>query len=222
MLGKQAEACFKYYLDHSNRYSLLASNIQIQGKTETLGELDYLVFDKLKKVNIHIELACKFYLYDPSIKGAIEKKWIGPNRKDTLIEKMDKLRTKQYPLLFKSETETKLKTLNVDVDSVKQQLCMKNYLFTEKGFIQNELPIDYQSCVRGYWIRFSEFTSEDNEALYLIPSKKQWLIPPEDLNNWQNFSEAQAVIKLSITNKRAPLVYKKTAVTLERFFVVWW
>ena len=67
MLGKQAETCFEFLLKQSKRYQLLAANIQIQGEIKTLGELDYLVFDSETSKTLHIELACKFYLFDVSL-----------------------------------------------------------------------------------------------------------------------------------------------------------
>ena len=122
MLGKQAEYCFTHALNQSNRYQVIASTLQIQGEVATLGEIDYLIYDRKKEQVCHIELACKFYLYDPTFKTQ-EARWIGPNRKDTLADKLRKLKQKQFPMLFASETEQVLMSLGITADSVVQQLC---------------------------------------------------------------------------------------------------
>ena len=222
MLGKQAEACFEYLLKNSKNYQLLAANIQIQGETKTLGELDYLVFDTETKKTLHIELACKFYLFDDSLGPNYNAKWIGPNRKDTLQEKLDKVKEKQFPLLYAPETAVALKELHLDIPEVEQQVCIKSFLFLPKDFNKEQLPEPYQSCVVGTYISFSEFKEEQADALFAIPDKKQWLLPPESLPDWLSFSDAKERISSLIDTKKSPLVYKKQKGILEKFFVIWW
>jgi hypothetical protein len=222
IIGKQAEVCFEYYLKHSKRYKLIAANIQINGEKETLGEIDYLVFDIEAQKTLHIELACKFYLYDSDLKEPSVNKWIGPNRKDTLKEKLDKLQNKQFPLLRKTETQDILKKLNIDANIFRQQLCLKAFLFLRKGISINRFSENYQACVVGYWIPFSEFISEDTDGKYAIPKKKEWLLPLENMEDWVNFAEALTIISLQIDTKKSTLVYKKTNSIISRFFVVWW
>jgi len=49
---------------------------------------------------IHLEIIYKFYLYDPSIGLTQLDHWIGPNRRDSLVKKLTKLKQKQLPLLY--------------------------------------------------------------------------------------------------------------------------
>lgn len=223
MLGKQAETCFEFLLKQSKRYQLLAANIQIQGETKTLGELDYLIYDTETQKTLHIELACKFYLFDDNLGPNSEAKWIGPNRKDTLQEKLDKVTEKQFPLLFAPETADFLKDLHLDIATIEQQVCIKSFLFLPKDFNKEKFSKHYQECIVGTYIPFSEFETEENSgALFAIPDKKEWLIPPENLTEWYSFVEAKENIVSLVTNKKSPLVYKKQKDTLEKFFVVWW
>ncbi len=67
-----------------------------------------------------------------------------------------------------------------------------------------------------------DFKTEDPNASYAIPTKKDWLLPMETIETWYSFSEVKQLISEQIQNKRAPLIYKKTPHVLERFFVVWW
>ena len=222
MLGKQAEYCFESYLIASKRYQLLASNIQIQGTKQTLGEVDFLVFDKEVDKVLHIELACKFYVFDPELKSTATEGWIGPNRKDSLNDKLNKLVKSQFPLLQAEETSLKLKEFGIDTASVKSQLCLKAFLFLPKRLSIAQFALNYRDCIVGYWIAFSEFISEDKNALYSIPKKKQWLLPPEKLQVWYTFSEALSLIKIETVGKKSPLVYKRTQSKQESFFVIWW
>lgn len=222
MLGKQAECCFDYYLRESMRYDLIVANLQIQGADRTIGELDYIVFDKQKDRTLHIELACKFYLYDPSILNGPEANWIGPNRKDTLAEKLDKLVDRQFPLLFNDITRGKLEELDISVNSIEQQLCLKAFLFTPKGHQNNDLSENIKDCISGYWISFFDFISEDKDGLYAVPKKKEWLLPMEKIEKWEVFSEVKSAIERDMSNQKSPLIYKKTKDKIERFFVVWW
>ena len=222
MLGKQAEVCFEYIIKHSKRYQLLAANIQIQGKTKTLGELDYLIFDTETNKTLHIELACKFYLFDDNLGPEDAAKWIGPNRKDTLEEKLEKVKEKQFPLLYTSETATLLNDLKLNSTTIEQQLCIKSFLFIPKHFRKEQLPTYYQDCLMGTYISFSEFNPEDDEAQYALPDKKQWLLPPENIKNWYFFTDAKESITKLLCNKKSPLVYKKQKGKIEKFFVVWW
>lgn len=217
----QAEACFKAYLKQSKHYDLLASNLQIQGKTETLGELDYIVRDLKANQVIHVELACKFYLYDTGATVSEEEKWIGPNRKDRLFEKLEKIKHKQFPLLQNDKTIQTLIKLDIEIPSV-QELCLKAFLFIPKEMDVQEFPINYQECIVGLWMKPEDFDEEDKSAVYAIPDKKEWLLPMAHISEWHSFPEIKALIQQQIEVNKSPLVYKKTKVGMERFFVVWW
>ncbi|MCZ4317949.1 DUF1853 family protein [Aequorivita viscosa] len=221
VLGMQAEACFEGYLNSSKNYKLLKANLQINGEKETLGELDYMVKSLKTHKIIHIELACKFYLFDENAGASEEEKWIGPNRKDSLYDKLEKVKLKQFPLLQKEETIKKLETLHIQIPT-SQQLCLKAFLFLPQKMNRQFLPKNFSDCVVGHYIKHKEFSTENKKAFYAIPTKKQWLLPTEAVDSWHSFSDAEKEIKLQIQNKKSPLVYKKTPHKVERFFVVWW
>ncbi len=54
------------------------------------------------------------------------------------------------------------------------------------------------------------------------PTKKEWVQPKTSFNSWYDAEIAKEEISQSISEKRSPLVYKKTAQNVEQFFVVWW
>ena len=222
IIGKQAEFCFAYYLKHSQRYELIASNIQINGETETIGEIDYLVFDSKTQAILHVELACKFYLFDSKLNESEMNKWIGPNRKDSLNKKLDKLKLKQFPLIRRKETQVILKELQIEVSTIEQQLCLKAFLFLRKGKQENQFSGKYHNCIVGYWIPFAEFISEEEIAMYAVPKKKEWLLPAESSQVWFSFHEVKTILKTQIEDNQSALVYKKIGAEILRFFVVWW
>ena len=229
MLGIQAEAYFESYLKHSKNYKLLTANLQIHTSTsfsnrnerETLGELDYIVRKLKTNEVVHIELACKFYLYDVDAGVSEEEKWIGPNRKDSLHEKLEKIKLKQFPLINTRETIQKLKSLDIELPT-SQELCLKAFLFIPKKMDINIFPDNYKNCIVGHWIKQVDFINEDGNALYAIPDKKEWLFPYEQITNWLSISEIELEIQKQILDRKSPLIYKKISNEIERFFVVWW
>lgn len=216
----QAEACFEAYLKQSNNFELLTANIQIQGAKETLGELDYIVRNlKTKKIN-HIELACKFYLYEENAGAIEEQKWIGPNRKDSLFDKLEKVKMKQFPLLNTAETLQKLTALEIEIPS-SQELCLKAFLFLPQNMPAEIFPKNIKDCIVGHYIKSTDL-KEDATALYALPTKKEWLLPTEAIVDWHTFSEIKQLIDVQLKMNKSPLIYKKTPHKLERFFIVWW
>jgi hypothetical protein len=223
MLGKQAEYIFEHYVKNSKRYRLVASNIQIQGVFETLGELDYILFDSTTHKHLHIELACKFYLLDESLGAKIVNQWIGPNRKDRLLDKLEKFSNKQFPLLHQKETAQFLEELELKPNEIEQQVCLKAFLFLPKRILQYKLPQHYLDCVIGFYIRIDDIhTLANTQASYALPGKKEWLLPPTSIENWFSFSEVREKITESIAEKRSLLVYKNLGASIEKIFVVWW
>lgn len=228
VLGLQAEAIFEAYLKQSRNYKLLAANLQIHtatkpsspNKKETLGELDYIVQNLKTGAVVHIELACKYFLYDKNSNGTEAKKWIGPNRKDSLYEKLEKLRQKQFPLLKRPETLQKLETLGIPKPSL-QQLCLKGFLFIPKNMHRESFPKNIQNCIVGHYLNPADLL-KDGDAQYAVPSKKEWLLPINAIDNWYGFSKVQQLIAEQLKKHQSSLVYKKTRQKVERFFVVWW
>ena len=112
VLGKRMEIFFDHLLKNSEKYEVIGKNLQIfQGKL-TLGELDFLIKNMENNTFHHIELVYKFYVYDSSYENELER-WIGPNRRDSLLQKIEKLNQRQFPILFKPESKKLLSELNL-------------------------------------------------------------------------------------------------------------
>ncbi len=160
-------------------------NRQIANKNITIGELDFII--KEHDLFKHIELVYKFYLYRPTQEIAQISSWIGPNNKDSLVKKLTKLKEKQLPLLYASETQPILKDLNIPVEEIKQFTCFKAQLFTPWNSNTVHFDLINPEAIVGYWIPFSELSAaHQTGSVYYIPSKENWVIEAYTQVAWMN------------------------------------
>ncbi|GAA4324069.1 hypothetical protein GCM10023115_53160 [Pontixanthobacter gangjinensis] len=221
VLGKRMESFFEIAIQHSERYELLASNIQIIADKRTLGELDFLIMDKESSRPLHVELVYKIYVFDAEFPPGNER-WIGPNRKDSFPEKTSKLKKRQFPLLFKEETETYLSKLGINSAEVEQRLCFKAQLYLPNAETKAEPGVNPE-CVRGNWFSFSQFKEMDwQENEFFCPKKKFWTCDPEYNSDWMGYSGFLQEVENLFDRKKSPLVWMKTKTSYLRFFIVWW
>ncbi|WP_046758742.1 DUF1853 family protein [Kordia jejudonensis] len=216
MVEKVVSACIK----SSDNYKILYENVQIKKDKNTIGELDFIIEELQSNQIIHLELAYKFYLYDPTISQNPLHNWIGPNRRDSLKEKIDKLQQKQFPLLHHEATIAQLH--NLEVTTIKQQLCLLASLYIPLACKEN-FNDDFQQAIKGYYFNFDTFSQQNHtEKLYHMPIKKAWGIDPSEHDIWMTFEEIQHEMQRQLQQKHAPLCWQKHHDTYESFFVVWW
>lgn len=223
VLGKRIEHFFEYSITTSKRYDLLANNIQVFDDKITIGELDFIVKDLQKDKVLHIELVCKFYIYDTTLGDGLEA-WIGPNRKDSLLQKVKKLTLKQFPLLYKKETKPILENLHLDSSKIDQQVCFLSYLFVPITSKNHIIPIINNECIVGFWEKSDNFTAKRyGDYEFYIPQKKDWISNPKYSTKWFSFEEILPQIHSSLSQKKSPLLWmKKNGDSFVRFFIVWW
>lgn len=219
-LGHLAESIVSELIKASNNFNLLHENIQIIKDKNTLGELDFIIENTDTKQVIHLELAYKFYLFDPSISSEKINNWIGPNRNDSLIEKLNKLKSKQFPLLYHPSTKSKLSTLHID--KISQQLCFLTSLYIPYEFKGDFSPI-LSKAIKGYYVDFETFKRLDtSEKSYYLPSKKEWGMHPSENKIWNNFTAVEQYIQTCMKEKQAPLCWQKHKGNYKSIFIVWW
>ncbi len=187
----------------------------------TIGEIDFIIENSpTQKLVIHLELAYKFYLFDPSISPKPINNWIGPNRNDSLKEKLGKLKRKQFPLLYHNSAQSEFE--DIELDEVSQKLCLLASLFIPYNFKGSFTPI-YEKAIKGYYLDFETFTSLDNsEKTYYLPPKKEWGMNPAENETWTNFEGIRNQLSQSMEEKQAPLCWQKLGNTYSACFVVWW
>jgi len=219
-LGHLAEKVVSELIQFSTNYRLIDENIQVIVDGKTIGEMDFIIEEVATKGLIHMELAYKFYLFDPALSSKLENCWIGPNRKDSLQEKLEKLKEKQFPLLHHEAVQSKLDYLKKG--EVSQALCLLATLFIPYGYDGN-FSSEYQKAIKGHYLDFEIFLNSDHSGkVYCMPSKKEWGIDPSENDEWSDIDGVIETIRKSMKEKQAPLCWQKTDDDYQAFFIVWW
>ena len=219
-LGKYVERLVSFELEQQNDISVLAENIQIQDDKITLGELDCLLLKDNKP--IHLEIIYKFYLYDASVGNHEIDHFIGPNRKDSLIEKLTKLKNKQLPLLYSDTCKPYLDALNLNSKAITQQVYFKAQLFLPFSNPNIELKTLNTDCITGFYINQTELHLF-KECKFYMPNKKDWLLLPHSHVEWTKFNEFKTVTKDFFEQKFSVLCWVKFKNgELKKLFLVWW
>lgn len=219
-LGKLAEELFSFWIKQQSKYTIVFENLQIIDHKQTLGELDICLHDASTQSNIHIELITKFYLYNPEYDCNSIEAWIGPNRNDSLKNKISKLSSKQLPLLHNPISLKKLAELKLDTEHLKQQVCFKAWLFVPLNFNEKLIQFNHE-CIAGHYLTYEIFKKR-HSALnqYFCPTKQDWLRFPESQTEWQTFSAVAPQIQLFMEAEQAIMVWIKNEETFERNIVV--
>lgn len=217
-LGHLVEHFVESELIADSSIEIIEKNLQIYSDKRTIGEYDFLI--EKEGTQYHIEVVYKFYVYDENAGSSDIDSWIGPNRKDSLIQKMDKIKEKQFPLINRPESIDALKILGIDSAKVEQRVYFKAKLFVPFGKDISIQPLS-QECITGFYISFKDF-NQFEEAHLFIPTKHDWLVEPHDEVEWLSFEIGKAEIANSIEEKRSPLIWMKRKGRVEVAFVVWW
>ncbi|WP_452225961.1 DUF1853 family protein [Lacinutrix cladophorae] len=219
-LGKLVERFVSHQLQQDSSISILAENLQIQDRKITIGEIDCLL--KQNNQPIHLEIVYKFYLYDATVGNKEIDHWIGPNRKDSLIQKLSKLTQKQLPLLYHSCTKATIEKLDLHVEEVLQKVCFKAQLFLPYNKQDVSFKTINSNCVKGFYIRKNELDQFADYQFY-IPEKRDWLTDIPTHNFWQDYHTFLKELTPFLKQEKAPLCWlKKPNAKTEKCFVVWW
>ena len=219
-LGHLAERVVSACIQASTNYTLLYENIQLLEDKKTIGEIDFILQEEETQQVMHVELAYKFYLYDPSRSSEVKNNWIGPNRNDSLPEKLEKLKTKQFPLLYHACAKPALD--KIDVHNVTQALCLLVSLYIPYTFKGSFSP-SYSAAIKGYYLDLKTFIHLDNVTkTYRMPPKKEWGMAPSENETWVDYTRLSDQLTTCIAERQAPLIWQKDGDSFTQFFVVWW
>jgi hypothetical protein len=219
-LGHLSEKVVSELIKSSTNYTVLYENAQLIEDKRTLGEIDFILEEHDTNQLIHMELAYKFYLFDPSISSEEIKNWIAPNRNNSLTGMLEKLKKKQFPLLYHKSAKAKLK--NIDINEATQALCLLVSLFIPYESNSSFSPA-YTQVIKGYYLNMDTFISLDDSAKsYYIPQKKEWGMDPADNETWTDFKGIEEGMRTSIGEERALLCWQKQEDSYSTFFITWW
>ncbi|MFD2567575.1 DUF1853 family protein [Pseudotenacibaculum haliotis] len=218
-LGNYVERLVSYELHQHSSIQVLKENVQIISDKVTLGEIDCLLMDH--KEAVHLEIAYKFYLYDATVGSDFLDHWIGPNRRDSLVLKLNKIKNKQFPLLYSKECASFLSELKLKANNIQQRTYFKAQLYIPFG-----TKIDFKQlnpeCVCGFYMDIEQL-QKFSDCKFYIPKKLDWLIEPHKDVDWLNFEQAQKRINEFHQKQSAPLCWlKQTNGEILKIFVTWW
>lgn len=201
-LGIHFERIFQTWLNHHPTYKLLAANLQIRSPERTLGEFDLLVDTGAKTE--HWELAVKFYINVSHPEDAYQ--WFGPDPKDTLGGKLNRLTTHQLKLGQLPASQTLLAERKLNIDQVRCIVKGRLYVafddFKQKRAIA--MPgIVNPDCTKGWWLSTDELEKLHGARIAYI-EKRYWLseITPNDHLELLSLSELKTF--LADTRQIAP------------------
>ncbi len=220
-LGKWIEAYTSFQLQKQHNIEVLVENLQIRREKQTIGELDLLLLKN--NLPIHLEIAYKFYLYDTTKTYTDDlEHWIGPNRNDSFVYKINKLREKQLPLLYQNETIKVLETKSLNPYDFEQYVSFKAQLFLPYLQTDINMPTLNKKCIQGWYISFDSINQLRTYKFYIV-NKLDWLCKPNFEVNWLVYEEAYIAIKSYIGDKQSPLCWIKNQNNdLQKCFITWW
>jgi hypothetical protein len=181
-LGRYAESLLSFYLQRAPLHRLIAEHVPIRrsvapdlGEAQdhtTLGELDYLLQDSNARF-LHWELAIKFFLAEPDKPTLQASDFIGPDRKNSLHLKLEKMFQRQ---LRQSIPE---RFLAADLTQYSAQLWhrqaySRGYLFYRLGGPAQQCAALNTAHARGFWLPMTELESLP-DAHYLPLPRWRWL-----------------------------------------------
>ncbi len=190
--GHIAEAWFSAWLSCQNRYRAVVENLQVIVDGKTLGELDYLLQDSSSGEIWHVELAYKIYLLRPDREG----QWQGPNERDSLQRKLKKLREKQLPLLHQEACRKMLMQIGLDVQDIRQAVCLKGQLFVPQAY-EGALSdgVNHEAVV-GSWMGAEQAVQGLRPGeTYAFPDKRDWVMPPRMDYHWVDKARAERFLR---------------------------
>lgn len=179
-LGKYFETLWFYWLSHNKRFDIVENNVQIIIDGETLGEIDFVLFDNVTRQTIHWEVAIKFYL---GIGDTREMRhWHGPQLRDRLDIKVQHLRHRQSLISKDRRVSRWLKTQGIHIDQcaviLKGRLYYPWACFQQHGHLAAAMmPAE---CAPGHlfsgWLTQSQFVEAFDKSQQFIPLiNKGWL-----------------------------------------------
>lgn len=153
-LGRYFETLWAYWLEQSPRFELIEQNLPIRDDSETLGELDFLVLDKLSGRYLHWEVAVKFYLGRGDTSN--HANWHGPGKKDRMDLKVKHLRNRQSVISRRSEVQLLMHDMGYHVNDC--GVILKGRLFYPYTTRDTDLtPVGANAHhLRSYWISISD------------------------------------------------------------------
>ena len=158
-LGLYFEWLWQLALNAHPEYRVLATNLQVNDGSRTLGSFDFLIEHLPSGQVEHWELACKFYL---ALKWQQQWLWLGPNLNDYWPLKKAKLLNHQIRLSNTPAAKERLAEFNIPYP-LHKRIIVKGKVFMPEG---EPNP----SC---YWQTYQRWQLSERQGT--IQTKDAWL-----------------------------------------------
>ncbi|WP_203301658.1 DUF1853 family protein [Marinobacter sediminum] len=181
-LGFYFERLYEVMLTDLLGWPILLKNAQIQSNGHTLGELDFVVHNTTENRIEHHEIAIKYYLGVPN--GNDTALWYGPNARDRLDLKSDRLINHQSTRTHQPETQALLSDHGI-TGPLTARIFMPGYLFYPlSDYLEPpaETPTNH---LRGWWTYANDLTTTDTSSWVQL-HKPHWVGP------WRQFETPEA------------------------------
>lgn len=188
-LGHYFETLVFYWLQHLPDIELLATNLVVGQGDQQLGEFDVLFRDRQQQCVYHWEMAVKYYLQYGSHSSTVpSRQWLGPNPRDSLAAKLDKVFQRQLRLAEKPAA----RQLLLEQYGVQQPVSaafIKGYLFypvSADWASQSQQPDAIPSGIAtdhltGWWLYQEELAdwlqTQPADDRWRVLSRLDWLAP---------------------------------------------
>lgn len=178
LLGHYFESLIEYWLSHWRRMAVHAVRLQVKGEERAIGEFDFLFRDRFRDIDYHWESAVKFFLRYRHADGTDE--WLGPNPRDTLQHKLQKVFAQQLPLARHPAAAPLLAQMGIG--RLHSKAFIKGYLFypTSTDWCRpDKVPSESSPRhLKGWWCHAAEAESipcRTKEGRWFSLARHQWL-----------------------------------------------
>ncbi|SNC75605.1 hypothetical protein SAMN04487881_2992 [Marinobacter sp. es.048] len=172
-LGFYFERLYRVLLEDLLGWDVLLQNRQIQSHGRTIGELDFVVHNRSEDRIEHHEIAIKYYLGVPEQSG--RTLWYGPNAKDRLDLKTDRMLRMQSQRTALPEARALLAEVGI-AEPVTPRIFMPGYLFYPAGTQITAPDSVPASHLRGQWRYLSQIEPLDLPG-WVVLNKPHWIGP---------------------------------------------
>lgn len=178
LLGHYFESLIEFWLCHWRRMEVYAVRLQVMEEERAIGEFDFLFRDRFRDIDYHWESAVKFFLRFRDADGL--DKWLGPNPRDTLQNKLTKVFKRQLPLARDPAAIPLLERMGIS--TLNSKAYIKGYLFypVDGDWSQpDSTPAESSPRhLRGWWCYISQserIPSRTGGERWFALSRHQWL-----------------------------------------------
>lgn len=195
-LGHYFERLYQCLMEDLLEWEILLKNQPVRNNGITLGELDFVVRNPIDNAVEHHEIAVKFYL---GHRGADQEAplWYGPNSRDRLDIKTQRLMGHQSQMTERPEARNLLESLGIETP-VRPRVFMPGYLFYPPGDplpAPANVPCDH---LRGNWLYIDDLGEMTDDTKQWVPLiKPHWLGPwrQQQAPDYQETEDALEIVR---------------------------